>query len=75
MIKQSVLAMPHKNLKSYYKIIDSSCHKNGVVADLFCGSGTTCVAAKELGRRYIGCDISEKAIKIANNRLDKITLN
>ena len=58
-----------------YKIIDSSCPKNGVVADLFCGSGTTCVAAKELGRRYIGCDISEKAIKIANNRLDKITVN
>lgn len=36
-------------------------------------TNTFCVAAKELGRRYIGCDISEKAIKIANNRLDKIT--
>lgn len=55
-----------------YKIIDSSCPMNGVVADFFCGSGTTCIVAKELGRHFVGCDISSKAIEITNNRLDKI---
>ena len=40
-----------------YKIIDSSCPQNGIFADLFCGSGTSCVVAKELDRKYIGCDI------------------
>lgn len=52
-----------------YKIIDSSCPPNGLVADFFCGSGTTCVAAKELGRKYIGCDINANAINITTQRL------
>lgn len=52
-----------------YKIIDSSCPINGVVADFFCGSGTSCVCAKELKRKYIGCDIQEKAIELSKNRL------
>lgn len=55
-----------------YKIIDSSCPKNGVVANFFCGSGTSAVVAKELGMNYIGCDISEKAIELTKQRLDKI---
>ena len=56
----------------FYKIIDSSCPKDGIVADFFCGSGTACVVAKELGRSYIGCDISEKAVNITKERLSKI---
>ena len=43
-----------------------------VVADFFCGSGTSLVVAKELGRNYIGCDINPKAIEITNNRLMEI---
>lgn len=41
-----------------------------IVFDPFLGSGTTCVAAKELGRRYIGFEINEKYYKIAKDRLD-----
>ena len=52
-----------------YKIIDSSCPQNGIFADLFCGSGTSCVVAKELDRKYIGCDIEENAIKASIKRL------
>lgn len=40
-----------------------------LVLDPFCGSGTTCVSAKSLNRNYIGIDISEEAVHLANSRL------
>lgn len=46
-----------------------------IVLDCFCGSGTTCVAAKELGRRFIGMEINEKYYKIAVDRLNGINAN
>lgn len=42
-----------------------------VVFDPFVGSGTTCKMAKMLGRKYLGCDISEEYIKIAKQRLNE----
>ena len=54
-----------------YPIIDSSCPKNGVFADYFCGSGTSLVVAKDLGiQTIIGCDISQQAITICKKRLN-----
>jgi len=40
------------------------------VADFFCGSGTTCAVAQELGRRWIGCDVSPAAVELTAQRLD-----
>lgn len=40
-----------------------------LVVDPFLGSGTTAVAARNLGRRYIGCDISPEYVAIARRRL------
>ncbi|MCK5762862.1 MAG: site-specific DNA-methyltransferase [Clostridiales bacterium] len=44
--------------------------KNGIVLDPFCGSGTSCLAAKELNRNYIGIDLSDKFCKISRERLN-----
>ena len=43
--------------------------KNDVVLDPFNGAGTTCVAAKEAHRHWVGFDISEKYCQLAEKRL------
>jgi len=49
--------------------IKSWSNPNDLVIDPMTGSGTTCVAAKMLGRRYIGIDISSDYCKIARKRI------
>ena len=41
-----------------------------IILDPFSGSGTTAVAAKQLGRKYIGIDISPEYCEMAQNRID-----
>ena len=53
--------------------IINSTNEGDVVLDCFMGSGTTCVACKELNRRYIGIELNEKYFKIAQDRLNGIT--
>ncbi len=53
--------------------IRNSSKENEIVADFFLGSGTTCVCAKELNRRYLGFEIESKWFEVAQNRLNKIT--
>ena len=58
------------------KIIDRIDHNGtGIILDPFCGSGSTLVAAKQLGRNFIGIDISPEYCRIAQERLDKMTGN
>lgn len=45
---------------------------DGIVLDPFAGAGTTLLVAKKLGRRYIGIELNEEYIKIANKRLMSI---
>ena len=46
-----------------------SSNPGDIVADFFCGSGTTMAVAEKLGRRFIGADLSKFAIQIARKRL------
>lgn len=55
------------------RIIKASSNKGDLVADFYCGSGTTLLVAKELCRNYIGFDINENAIKIAEKRINIYT--
>ena len=52
-----------------YDVIECFCPKNGIVLDPFVGSGTTCVAAKNLNRKYLGIDVSEEYCEIAKERI------
>jgi len=50
------------------RIIQMLSNKGDLIADFFCGSGTTMATAEKLGRRWIGSDLSKFAIQIARKR-------
>jgi DNA modification methylase len=51
------------------RIILAHTEPGDLVADFFCGSGTTLAVAEKLGRRWIGCDLSRYAIHVTRKRL------
>ena len=51
------------------RIILMSTDENDIVLDPFVGTGTTVIAAKRLGRRFIGIDIDEKYVAITKDKL------
>lgn len=51
------------------RILEAASNEGDLVADFFCGSGTTLAAAQKLGRRWIGCDLGRLAIHISRKRL------
>lgn len=51
------------------RIVAATTDKGDIVADFFCGSGTTLVAAEALERRWIGSDLSKWSIQVTRKRL------
>ncbi len=51
------------------RIIKASSNEGDLVADFFCGSGTTAAVAEKLGRKWITCDLGRFAIHTTRKRL------
>lgn len=60
-----------KPLELLTPLIEYSCPIDGVVLDPFAGSGSTLVAAAQLGRKAIGIEIEERYCEAAAKRLDQ----
>jgi len=58
-----------KPLALLERIVRASSRPGDLVADFFCGSGTTLVAAARAGRRWLGCDASRLACAVTYRRL------
>lgn len=58
-----------KNLGLIKRFVQISSNKNDIVLDPFMGSGTTGVACKELGRKFIGIEINKDYYEIAKKRI------
>lgn len=54
------------------RIIRAASNPGDLVIDPFAGSGTTLVVAKKLGRRFLGCELSEEYADAVRERLDGI---
>lgn len=54
------------------RIIDSSSREGDIIADFFCGGGTTPAVAQRLNRRWIACDQSRIAVAITADRVAKV---
>lgn len=56
------------------RLIEHFSNSGDLVVVPFVGSGSECVAAYELNRRYIGAEINPHYLEIAKNRLEKASL-
>lgn len=52
------------------RMIKSSCPANGIVLDMFCGTGTTCKVAQDFGLNFLGFDLNPEYVKISEKRLN-----
>ena len=51
------------------RVLQAASSGGSLVADFFCGSGTSLAVAEKLGRRWIGCDLGRWGIHVARKRL------
>jgi DNA modification methylase len=61
-------AFPIKMIKDILKVFPNA----HIVLDPYMGSGSTAVGCKQLGRNFLGFEIEEEYVKLANRRIKKI---
>ena len=54
------------------RIIQASSNEGDIVADFFCGSGTTAAVAEKLGRKWIAADLGKFAIHTTRKRMIEV---
>ena len=54
------------------RIIDLASNEDSIVMDVFCGTGTTLLAAESRGRKWIGCDLGRFPVHLSRKRLIEI---
>lgn len=64
-----------KPLRILKRMIQLSSKEGDVMLTPFSGAGSECLAAKELGRNYIGYEVDRQYVDIANKRLEHAMLN
>ena len=67
--KEKTDYLTQKPLALLRRIIEVSTNQNDMVLDPFCGCATTCVAAEQLLRKWVGIDISPKAVDLIHFRM------
>ena len=65
----NLLHPTQKPVPSLKPIIEAFTKPGGLVLDPFCGSGSTLLAAKILGRRYLGVELNPEFVQVAKQRL------
>ena len=62
----------HEKIETSYTSCDCNAgYHPGIVLDPFMGSGTTALAAKQLNRNWVGIELNEKYIKMAEERINR----
>lgn len=74
-VSSELIGYPTQKPESLLKrIIEMVTTPNDIVADFFCGGGTTPAVAQKLGRRWIASDISKIAVSVTRDRLLRAVL-
>ena len=63
-----------KPLDLLRRIIRASTNEGDLILDPFMGSGTTGVAAVELGRRFVGIELEPEYVDLAKRRLENLKI-
>ena len=60
-----------KPLALLERIVKASSNRDDIILDPFCGCATTCIAAEKWQRKWIGIDLSPKAVELVKMRLER----
>lgn len=63
--------LTQKPVKLMKRLIEKFTKEGDLIIDPYCGSGSTLVACKKLGRDFIGCDIKQEYVDLTNKRLSQ----
>jgi len=73
-LREHILHPCVKPVEEMVFVIEVLTKPGQVVLDSFCGLGSTLLAAEQVGRRWIGCDLSKRYCQVAMKRLTELRM-